>query len=73
MLKILLTLFTLFSYIRMSIILQELTQSPASPTANRCPQMASEEDARNMTFEAVQSTGWVVTVLPKFGCVVLMG
>lgn len=43
---------TLFSYIRMSIILQELAQSPASPTANRCPQMASEEDARNITFEA---------------------
>lgn len=57
----------------MSIILQELAWSLASPTANRCPQMASEKDAKNMTFEKMQSIGWVIAVLPIFGCVILMG
>lgn len=57
----------------MSVILQELAQSPASPTANKCCQMASEKDARNMAFEAVQTMGCVITVLPKFDCVILMG
>lgn len=46
---------TLLNYVGMTSILQELTQGPASPTASRCPQMASEEDARNMTFDAVQT------------------
>lgn len=51
----------------------KVAQSPASPTADRCPQMASEKDARNMTFEAVQSMGWVITMSPKSGCVILVG
>lgn len=56
----------------MSIILQKWPRVQQVQTANRCPQMASEKDARNMTFEAVQSLGWVITLLPKFVCVILM-
>lgn len=46
---------TLFNYVGMTSILQEPTEGPSSLTASRCPQMASEEDARNMTFGAVQT------------------
>lgn len=41
----------------MARILRKLSQGPASPTASRCPQMASEEDARNVTFDAAQEKG----------------
>lgn len=44
-------------YVGMSTILQELTQGPASPTVSRCPQMASKEDARNMTFNGSAEHG----------------
>jgi len=50
----------------MASIQQELTQCPARPTAIRCPWMASEEDARNMTFEAVQNSA---ELGPKYHCV----
>lgn len=56
----------------MASILQELTKGPASPAASRCPQMASEEDARNMTFDAMQNMGWSITVLAKIGHVILI-